>query len=36
MIPQIEQIVDYIADSFTNYELIVAESANKKTCQYKS
>lgn len=30
MIPQIEQIVDYIADSFTNYEQIVAESANKK------
>ncbi|HFS8546866.1 TPA: lanthionine synthetase C family protein [Streptococcus pyogenes] len=29
MTPQIKQIVDYIADSFINYEQIVAESENK-------
>lgn len=29
MTPQIKQMVDYIADSFINYEQIVAESENK-------
>ena len=29
MTPQIEQILDYVADRFTNYEQIVAESTNE-------
>ena len=30
MTPQIKQILDYVADSLENYELIVSKSTNKE------
>ena len=36
MTPQIEQILDYVADRFTNYEQIVAESTNETLISIES